>query len=91
VASLLLHEKVNIISFETMNPDKNEVVKKVGENIRKHRECQNLTIEKLALKANMEYSQISRIERGVINTSLFHVYRISKCLEIPLAEFFNDL
>ncbi len=74
-----------------MNQDKQDVIKKVGENIRKHREYQNLTIEKLALKANMEYSQISRIERGVINTSLFHVYRISKCLQVPMTDIFIDL
>lgn len=91
MAGLLLYKQGFLISFETMNQEKNEIIKKVGENIRKQRALQNLTIEKLALSANMEYSQISRIERGVINTSLYHVYRISKCLGVPLKEILSDL
>lgn len=74
-----------------MNLTKEDLKKKVGQNIRKHRESQDLTIEKLALEADMEYSQISRIERGVINTSVYHVYRISRILQIPISHVFNDL
>jgi transcriptional regulator with XRE-family HTH domain len=41
---------------------KEEFVQKVGHSIRNIREDKNLTLEKLALEAGIEYSQLSRIE-----------------------------
>lgn len=70
---------------------KEELIKKVGDNIRKHRLSKSITLEKLALESGIEYSQISRIERGVINTSVYHVYIISNTLEMPMKNIFNDL
>jgi transcriptional regulator with XRE-family HTH domain len=68
-----------------------EVCKLVGSRIREARTIKGLTIEALALETNLEYSQLSRIELGKINTSIFHVYRIANCLQTPLADLFNDL
>jgi transcriptional regulator with XRE-family HTH domain len=48
-------------------------------------------MEKLALESEMEYSQIRRIEKGVINTTVYQIYRISKTLEIPMVEIFHDM
>ena len=70
---------------------KKEVCKLLGGRIREARTVRGLTIEALALELNLEYSQLSRIELGKINTSIFHVYQISKCLQAPLADLFNDL
>ena len=46
-------------------------------------------MRKLALHADMEYSQLSKIERGVINTTISTVYALSEALDIPMIEFFN--
>jgi transcriptional regulator with XRE-family HTH domain len=46
-------------------------------------------MRKLALQADMEYSQLSKIERGVINTTISTVYALSEALDIPMTEFFN--
>jgi len=43
----------------------------------------------LALQADMEYSQLSKIERGVINTTISTVYALSEALDIPMKEFFD--
>ena len=37
----------------------------------------------------MEYSQISRIERGIINTSISHVFAIAKALKVEPSELFT--
>ena len=43
----------------------------------------------LAYTINVEYSQISRIELGKINTSINTVYDIAEALDVPLHLFFN--
>lgn len=74
-----------------MHLKKEEVVKKVGNNIRKYRLIKSITVERLALLSGLEYSQVSRIERGIINTSIYQVYIISNTLEIPMKNIFQDL
>lgn len=63
----------------------------VGNRIRQIRLMKNISIEEVANNAGIEYSQLSRIEHGKINTSIYHVYVISKSLEIELSEIFFDL
>jgi len=46
-------------------------------------------MRKLAAEADMEYSQLSKIERGVINTTISTVHSISIALNIPEKEFFD--
>ncbi len=70
---------------------KDEVVKKVGSKIREIRISKGLSIEKAALDAEMEYTQLSRIELGKINTSIYQVYKISNSLSITIPELFKDL
>ncbi len=74
-----------------MLQEKKEIIQKLGGNIRQLRLEKNLSMEKVALESGMEYSQIRRIERGIINTTIFQIHRISKTLKIPIKEFFNDL
>lgn len=74
-----------------MHQEKKEIVLKIGSTIRRHRMDRNLSMEKVALESGMEYSQIRRIERGIINTTIFQIYRISKTLKIPIKELFDDL
>ena len=64
-------------------------LKKFGENLRKIRLSKNFTQESLANTANLEISQISRIERGVINTSISQVFVIAKALGIDPKDLFD--
>ena len=60
-----------------------------GKNLRRLRKSKGFTQEELAFSICIEISQISRIERGIINTSIGTVYQISNALKINLEEFFN--
>ncbi|MBC9795732.1 helix-turn-helix domain-containing protein [Sinomicrobium weinanense] len=64
-------------------------VKAFGENLRFLRESRGLTIEELAFKSGIDESQLGRVERGAINTSLEIVHRISKGLKIPVKDLFD--
>ena len=46
-------------------------------------------MQTLAYMVNVEYSQISRIEHGKINTSLSMVYELALALEIEVKELFD--
>lgn len=71
--------------------NKDELIKKVGFNIISCRKSKNISIQKLALEAGLDYSQICRIERGVINTSIHQIYLIAKTLDVPIILFFADI
>lgn len=73
-----------------MKYTRNEVaIKAFGEHLRQVRISKNLTQEQLAFAADLELSQISRIERGVINTSISQVFQIAKALKIHPKELFE--
>jgi transcriptional regulator with XRE-family HTH domain len=58
---------------------KEEFCSKVGYRVRELR-VKKLSIEKLTLEAGIEYTQLSRIEPGKINTTIYQIYKISKAL-----------
>jgi transcriptional regulator with XRE-family HTH domain len=60
-----------------------------GENLRKHRTLNGLTQEQLAIDLGIEISQISRIERGIINTSIGNVNAIATALKIDINDLFD--
>jgi transcriptional regulator with XRE-family HTH domain len=74
-----------------MPHDKDMVVKLIGERIRKLRTDNQLTLEALAFKADMDYTQLSRIELGKINTSIFQIYKIATALDISTSAILNVL
>lgn len=74
-----------------MTLPKDEFCAKVGYRVRELRMIKNLTIEKLALESGLEYTQVSRIELGKINTSIYQIYKISKTLEVTIPEIFLDI
>ncbi len=59
-----------------------------GKNLRKIRLSKGISMQNLAYTINVEYSQISRIELGKINTSISTVFEIAKALDVPIHEFF---
>ena len=53
------------------------------------RESRNISMQNLAYTINVEYSQISRIELGKINTSIGTLYEIADALEVNLKDLFD--
>lgn len=68
-----------------------EVSFRVGKKIRELRRKKEYTIEKLAVAASIDYTQLSRIELGKINTSIYQLYRIAKTIDVPICSFLEDL
>lgn len=60
-----------------------------GKNLRKVRTSKKVSMQTLAYIINVEYSQISRIELGKINTSISTIYEIANALEIPIKDLFD--
>ncbi|MDQ3191111.1 MAG: helix-turn-helix domain-containing protein [Bacteroidota bacterium] len=58
------------------------LIQTFGEHIRKLRLKKNFSIQKLADIMNVEYRQVSDIERGKINTTISTASAIAKALEI---------
>lgn len=72
-----------------MGLTKEEICKHVGTKIREIRVDRGLTLETLAHESGIDYTQISRIELGKINTSIYQIYVITKKLEVPMKDIFS--
>jgi transcriptional regulator with XRE-family HTH domain len=62
---------------------------RLGNNLKALRLSANFTQEQIANEIGVEISQISRIERGLIGTSVATFFDISKALNIPLKDLFD--
>jgi transcriptional regulator with XRE-family HTH domain len=71
------------------NQDKKVILIEFGNTLRTIRLAKGFTQEQLANELGVEISQISRIERGVINTSMTTIYEISKILKINISDLFE--
>jgi transcriptional regulator with XRE-family HTH domain len=77
-------------NFVAVKKTANEIfIKAFGKNLRKIRLAKEISMQNLAYSINVEYSQISRIELGKINTSVSTAYEIAKALEVPVQDLFN--
>ncbi|MEN9381895.1 MAG: Helix-turn-helix domain [Bacteroidota bacterium] len=74
-----------------MPHNKDTVAKLIGKRIRQLRMESHLTLETLAFNADMDYTQLSRIELGKINTSIFQIHKIAAALEISSSDIINTL
>lgn len=66
-----------------------EFLIKFGKNLKEIRKSKGFTQAELANDIGIEISQISRIERGIINTSLSTTNEIAKALKIDIVELFK--
>ena len=64
-------------------------IKAFGKHLRKLRIEKGLSQEQLAWKAEMELSQISRIERGIISTGLSQLFMLSEALDLKPKDLFD--
>ena len=60
-----------------------------GENLRKLRLEAKMSQEDLANDSNIPLSQIGRIERGEINTTISTVYVLANSLNTTVSDLFN--
>ena len=63
-----------------------EVLKAFGDKLLTLRTAKKLTLEQLAYAADIEISQVHRIEKGKINPTLTTLTALASGLEITLAE-----
>lgn len=78
--------------MSTMNAEK--LQKLVGAKIKElrlKRECTQLqlTVKIVELGGKMDVTNISRIESGRTNITLYQLHRISEALEIPMKDFLD--
>ena len=71
--------------------EKIEVSQIVGAKIRKIRQTKGFSIQNLAYEIGIEYTQLSRIERGKINTSIYQLFLISRALDVNFADIIQGL
>ena len=67
----------------------NQFLKAFGKNLKLLREVKNFTQAQLAIDCDCDVSVISRIERGVVNTSLSNLKLIADALEVNLKDLFD--
>jgi len=58
------------------------IKKKFGKHLRKLRQERKLTQEELADRANMHFTYVGQIERGLRNPSLVNLYKLARALRI---------
>ena len=73
-----------------MNKTRNTAyINAFGENLRSIRQKKRLTMLQLAFEADIENSQIAKIERGVSNPTISTVYALAKALNVKVVELFK--
>lgn len=64
-------------------------LKSFGKRLKQLRKEKGISQAQLAYEANIEISQVSRIERGLINTTIANAKLLSKILDVPVIDLFN--
>jgi transcriptional regulator with XRE-family HTH domain len=63
----------------------------LGKTIRKRREELGLTQENLAEKAELHWTYVSGIERGVRNVTILELFNIARALNLRVRDLVDDL
>ena len=71
--------------------EKLEILKVIGQNIKRIQLEKGLTQVDLVgkIEAQIDTTNISRIEQGRTNATIHTLYKISKALEVPLSDICN--
>jgi transcriptional regulator with XRE-family HTH domain len=73
-----------------MNNTRDEIkLAAFGANIRRLRKAKKLTIKNLAFEADIELSQVHRIEKGKINPTLTTILLLAEVLKISPSQLFE--
>lgn len=71
--------------------DKEEILVKFGDKVRKIRKERKLSQEQLAFKADLHRTYIGMIERAEKNITLINILKIANALEVKVEQLFNEL
>lgn len=72
------------------NKEFDEILSKLGKNIKKYREKAGLTQENIAEgKDGIEYKYVQKIEYGQVNLTLKSLYKLSKKLNVDIKKLFD--
>jgi transcriptional regulator with XRE-family HTH domain len=66
-----------------------EAIKQFGKRLKEIRRSKKISQQTLALRVGLEQSQVGRIERCLINTSISHAILLAKGLGVPPSELFT--
>lgn len=67
-----------------------QLLETIGQNIRKARKSQNLTLKQMSRRTGLSVSLLSQIERAESSASVSSLYKLARALECPLTDFFGD-
>ena len=67
-----------------------KTLEQFGEKLKTLRTTKGLTLEQLAFEADIELSQVHRVEKGKINPTLTTLIALSKGLGISIAELVGE-
>jgi transcriptional regulator with XRE-family HTH domain len=71
--------------------ERESYLKYFGQNLRKIRQSNSLTQEKLADLAELDTTYISGLERGVRNPSLLSIIKIARACSVAPKELLNNI
>jgi transcriptional regulator with XRE-family HTH domain len=63
-----------------------EAILTLGRNVRKYRKIAGLTMMELAGKIDTDFSQVTRIERGLRNSTVSTIFDIAAALNVKPAQ-----
>ena len=81
--------------MENQRPNKHyrddERLRKIGGKIRFYRTEKGLTQAELAQECgDKDWSQISRMERGLVNFTVSYLFLLARILDVPVEKFLED-
>lgn len=71
--------------------EENDILKRLGNRIRKIRKERNLSQERLALICELDRTYIGGIERGERNVAIINIEIIARALNVTLSELMKNL
>ena len=74
-----------------MNQSKKKILRALGRLVRERRTALGISQEELGLRANLDRTYISGVERGVRNPSLTALTSLAKGLDLTVSTLLNNL
>lgn len=72
-----------------MNQEEEELLKRIGQQIRYYRKLRHLTQEQLGEEACVCHKYLGEIERGNKNIGIMMIFRLAQALHISIADLLN--
>lgn len=67
-----------------------KIEKIIGDNLKKNRKKQNLTLKELSKSTNISTSMLSQIERGKTNPSVNNILKLAKVMNVPYSALLEE-